>query len=474
MKFITESDDEAEPSQAENFFMFLHRAKAHHRLPELFRVFNTEFPFEKVIETNMFYLEDREREYADRVCADAVLLDNERYVHISNFSADPVVKRKLNRCLEKLPNSEPDTAEVPSTVALLEDEVGDEEVAIDLAEERALVLSSALSAGPSTSTITPNEDDVNNEQGDLPLACFPSFRLCENLDFVLLIDIMHSFNIHEDYCLAAIANFSELQKDFVEDDDLDQFLLVDFASKDTEYRSGNCVIKIVFDEWKTCEASLPSDEEHTTTTKRIGFEDFGKFPQPAHHEDSKSTIDIWRPNVLETDENQQVYVYDDSFLRRAGGPRSSATGSSSSPRHQKTQHYRNTSKTSIPKRFLGGKHIALNTKKVILVEKRFALRVFGQGPGCQALRCGYYLGYSAAAIAAGIKDPETLLDYGKRALIMSKKGRSIQGATVPGIELSIEEVTAPRIELPAEETNEEAEGRPEKRMKPAELSSRNL
>ncbi|MCO5556445.1 hypothetical protein L7F22_009994 [Adiantum nelumboides] len=370
MKFITESDDEAEPTQAENFFMFLHRAKAHHRLPELFRVFNTEFPFKKVIETNRFYLEDQEREYADRVCADAVLLNNERYVHIFNFSTDPIVKRKLNRCLEKLPSSvvrgqdicpahskrcrlvseaygflcflhllvedsEPDTVEVPSTVALLEDEEGDDEVAIDLAEERALVLSSALSAGPSASIITPNEDDVNNEQGDLPLACFPSFRLCENLDFVLLIDIMHSFNIREDYCLVAIANFSELEKDFVEDDDLDQFLLLDSAWKDTEYRSGNCVIKTVFDEWKTCEASLPSDEEHTTTTKRIGFEDFGKFPQPVHHEDSKSTIDIWRPNVLETDENQHVYVYDDSFLRRAEGSRSSATGSSSSPRHQK-------------------------------------------------------------------------------------------------------------------------------------------
>lgn len=120
-------------------------------------------------------------------------------------------------------------------------------------------------------------------------------------------------------------------------------------------------------------------------------------------------------------------------------------------------------------RFLGGKHIALNTDKVILVEKRFALRVFGQGPGCQALRCAYYLGYAAAAIAAGVKDPDTLLDYGKRALIRSKMGRSIQGETVLGIEEA-----APRIELPAEEADEEAEGRPEKRMKSADLSSPSL
>lgn len=128
-------------------------------------------------------------------------------------------------------------------------------------------------------------------------------------------------------------------------------------------------------------------------------------------------------------------------------------------------------------RFFGGNHIALNAEKVILVEKQFALRVFGQGPGCQALRCCYYLSYSAAAIAAGITDPATLMDYGKRDLIRSKKGRSIQGATVPRIELSTEEGTVPRIELPAEEEDEEAEGRPQKRIKPispSDPSSPNL
>lgn len=415
MKFITESDDEAEPSQAENFFLFLHRAKAHHRFPELYKVFNTEFPFNKVIETNRFYLEDQKREYAERVCADAVLLHNERYVHISNFSADPVVKRKLNRCLEKLPSSvvstqdicpahskrcrlvseaygflcylhllvedsEPDTAEIPSSVALLEDEEGDEEVAIDLAEERALVLSSALSAGPTASTITPDEDNLDNEQGDFPLASFPSFPLIENLDFVLLIDIMHSFNIREDYCLAAIASFSELEKDFVEDD-LDHFLLDDSAWKDSEFRPGTCIIKSVFDEWKTCEASLPSDEEHTATTKRLGFEYFGKFLQPVQHEDSKSAIDIWRPNVLENDENQQVlsffvtcldsfyslYFFSFTILISSIGIRYMCMmivfyGELEVQDHpllvlqvlhviKKMQHYRNTSKTSIPKRY---------------------------------------------------------------------------------------------------------------------------
>ena len=61
-KFITESDDEAEPSQEEKFFLFLHRANAHHRYPELSQVFNTEFPVTKIVELNRIYLEDQERE----------------------------------------------------------------------------------------------------------------------------------------------------------------------------------------------------------------------------------------------------------------------------------------------------------------------------------------------------------------------------------------------------------------------------
>lgn len=100
----------------------------------------------------------------------------------------------------------------------------------------------------------------------------------------------------------------------------------------------------------------------------------------------------------------------------------------------------------------------MNAEKVVLVEKQFAMRIFGQGPGCQALRCPYYLAYSAGAIAAGVKDPDTLTIYGKRDLLKSKKSRSIQ------------EASGPRIEHPTEEEDEGEEGRPLKRMKPASPS----
>ena len=87
------------------------------------------------------------------------------------------------------------------------------------------------------------------------------------------------------------------------------------------------------------------------------------------------------------------------------------------------------------------------------------MRIFGQGPGCQALRSSYYLAYSAGAITVGIHDPDTLTTYGKRDLLRSKKGRSIQ------------EGSGPRIELPSKDEEDEGEeGRPLKWIKPASPS----
>ena len=68
-------------------------------------------------------------------------------------------------------------------------------------------------------------------------------------------------------------------------------------------------------------------------------------------------------------------------------------------------------------RFCGGHEIASNAEKVVLVEKQFALWIFGQGPGCQAaLRSSYYLAYSAGAIATGIHDPHIDHIWEKRSL----------------------------------------------------------
>ena len=131
--------------------------------------------------------------------------------------------------------------------------------------------------------------------------------MVDDLDYVLLTDIMHLFNIREDYCLAVISSFSEADMNWVEEGS-DQHLLVDSAWKDSEYRSGNDVMKSIFDEWRTCEAQLPSDEEHAAATNRLGLADMGKFQRPTVPGDSMSTISLWTRSALEADENQQVIL----------------------------------------------------------------------------------------------------------------------------------------------------------------------
>ena len=68
-------------------------------------------------------------------------------------------------------DNEPETAQLPSTAAPLEEEGVDEEISLDPTEERALVLSSVLPEA-STVSITRVEDDQKDEQGDLPLTLF--------------------------------------------------------------------------------------------------------------------------------------------------------------------------------------------------------------------------------------------------------------------------------------------------------------
>ena len=71
-------------------------------------------------------------------------------------------------------------------------------------------------------------------------------------------------------------------------------------------------------------------------------------------------------------------------------------------------------------RFCGGYNIAKNANRIVLIERQFALRIFGQGICCQALRAPYYLAYVAQALMLGITEANQLLEYGKRILMRSR------------------------------------------------------
>ena len=73
-------------------------------------------------------------------------------------------------------------------------------------------------------------------------------------------------------------------------------------------------------------------------------------------------------------------------------------------------------------RFLGGAVIPGSYEKVILVEKITALTVFGYQPTISCSRRGYFLAYTAFALALGIENVEELLTgpYDKNRLLRHK------------------------------------------------------
>ena len=76
----------------------------------------------------------------------------------------------------------------------------------------------------------------------------------------------------------------------------------------------------------------------------------------------------------------------------------------------------------IMSRFLGGTVIPSNYEKVILVEKIFALAVFEYHPTIRCSRRGYFLAYTAFALALGIENIDELMTgpYGKNRLLRYK------------------------------------------------------
>ena len=129
--------------------------------------------------------------------------------------------------------------------------------------------------------------------------------MIDQTDFVFLTDMMHHFDIREDYCLAAILNFCEADMDWVEEG-VDRHLLVDSAIQDHEYKTGKEILKEIFDEARIYEGELASKEEMAVIEERLSIAEMGRFTAPQVAEDSKSTIQLWTRNQLETDENQKI------------------------------------------------------------------------------------------------------------------------------------------------------------------------
>ncbi|MCO5551307.1 hypothetical protein L7F22_004807 [Adiantum nelumboides] len=491
---VLETDVVAEDTCEEKLFTFLYNARAHHRAPELLEMFNAEFSTQRIIGCSFEYLQTHLQQYEAVICDNTITVDGMRYVHPANLDPDKSASRRLNRCLEKCPSNallvqdrcvkhskkcrlvefyhgfvcymylqtvgESETSQSTtfgSCQLAPKEEVGNVEVQFDPEEERVEVSKETFDAGLifaslADATIGCKQESQNKEE-TLPLNYAPSFAMAKDSHYILLKDIMHGLNIHEDYCLAAIANFCESDIGFV-DNEVDQHLIADTAIHDSQFTSGWQLVKDTFNEAKSGESNFPIDEQFKLTTKQLGLENMGRPVAPIAQAMNSHSIHLWGRSMLEMDENQMVLVYDDSFLRRVGGSRQGlVTGVEGKDaalshyigcfNHKKIIIYHKEYSDDNAKfplfamkvitRLCGGHSLPINAERVILIEKQFALCIFGIEYGCQALRAPYFMSYTAQALAAGVEDPESLDPYNKRLFLRERRCLMLVGM-LPSIE----------------------------------------
>ena len=78
-------------------------------------------------------------------------------------------------------------------------------------------------------------------------------------------------------------------------------------------------------------------------------------------------------------------------------------------------------------KFLGGYQIPSSVNRVILLEKYMALDIFGFAPGHASCRAGYFLSYTAYALALGIKEPKLRTGYGGQYMLLTGYRRTKGG-----------------------------------------------
>ena len=76
--------------------------------------------------------------------------------------------------------------------------------------------------------------------------------------------------------------------------------------------------------------------------------------------------------------------------------------------------------------------------RINLVKKYTALDIFGFAPAHTSCRAGYFLNYTAYALALGIEDPNLLTGYGKHYMLAHRDGEPMDKES--GLELPSAEI----------------------------------
>ncbi|MCO5615157.1 hypothetical protein L7F22_069446 [Adiantum nelumboides] len=234
----------------------------------------------------------------------SIVIDDEEFVFLHDI--EKACSLRMDECLSLLK-----LKEEPVDLALEEKESANLDVALFRAK----------------TVVDEPIEDVPVTETSLTLVHLPSFHL-NGKDYITLHSIQSLFNIREDYCLAAIAEASQVAKDFVdiEGESNEDFLALDPETSNQKFLEAPNSFEFCLRRVAEEEPAL-KDVDFKAMLVELGIEKFGRnvIEPDKINVDLGAKINLEHEGQIKADELQKIELLDeDNFLGRAGGSRATS------------------------------------------------------------------------------------------------------------------------------------------------------
>lgn len=172
--------------------------------------------------------------------------------------------------------------------------------------DTALFKSETITKVEDESVLYDSDTDELNSLQLLPT--FPTYCF-DGKEYLLLSDIQYLYEMREDFCLAVLAKWGQLDKDFVDSSPSALALLNTKGDDFLDKEQASFLCASAFEEYE--EQGLPTEEEFRLIQERLGIADMGLEGTNTLNEldpkdEAKGSIDLYSNVLYELDEEPQV------------------------------------------------------------------------------------------------------------------------------------------------------------------------
>ncbi|MCO5568678.1 hypothetical protein L7F22_022377 [Adiantum nelumboides] len=279
-------------------------------------------------------------------------------------------------------------------------------------------------------------EDVPVTETPLTLVHLPSFHL-NRKDYITLHSIQSLFIIREDYCLAAIAEASQVAKDFVdiEGESKEEFLALDLETYNEKFLEAPDAFEFCLKRVVEEDPAL-KDANFEARLVNLGIDKFGRnvLEPDKINADLDAKVNLEHEEQIEANELQKIELLDeDNFLGRAGGLRVTSKYTGHTLIHYLPKldkdifcvlHSQFLDHSELPmfaiktlSRFMGFLPLPNNVNRILVLKRAAAFRIFGYAPGFYGSRVGYFLCYSSYVISNKDTNVKLLAGYKRRKFL---------------------------------------------------------